>query len=147
MQHSVRITSLMLLILTCLIFACTKQRSPKPFFPGIYPGESSCKISDNSLALFNNAVNAEWGIADNSVFLKNVTNKYDGQTINLGNVILFAIDLEDGKQLTNLDFKLKSKPVKSRLAATDTLPTKALRFPGREISASLVAEDKNIEII
>ena len=33
-----------------------------------------------------------------------------GQTVNLENVILFAVELDGGRQLTNLDFKLKSKP-------------------------------------
>ena len=67
--------------------------------------------------------------------------------MNLENVVLFAIELEGGQQLTNLDFKLKSQPEELKLEATDTVPTKALRFPGREISASMVAGDKNIEIL
>lgn len=147
MQHSVRFASLLLLNLTCLIFACTRQKSPEPFFPGIYPGEASCKITSDCLSLFNNAVNAQWVIADNSLFLRKVINKYDEKTANLEKVILFAIELEDGRQFTNLDFKLKSKPVESNLEATDTVPTKALRFQGKEISAQMVAEDKNIEIL
>ena len=127
--------------------ACTNQKSTDPFFPGEYPGEASCKLSGNSLTMSNNAINAEWGITENSVFLKNVTNKYDGETVNLENIILFAIELDGGQQLTNLDFKLKSQPAELKLEATDTVPTEALRFPGREISASMVAEDKNIEIL
>ena len=42
---------------------------------------------------------------------------------------------------------LNQNHAESDLGATDTVPTKALRFPGREISASMVAEDKNIEIL
>jgi hypothetical protein len=147
MQRFIRNTSALLLILSCLQFACTKHKSPEPFFPGIYPGEASCKITSDSLSLFNNAVNAEWVIADNSLYLGKVKNNYDGQSANLEKVILFAIELEDGRLITNLDFKLKSKPVESSLEPTDTVPTKALRFPGKEISASMVAEDQNIEIL
>jgi hypothetical protein len=147
MQQIIKVTFAMLLILLGLQCSCTKQKHEEPFFPGEYPGEVLDRISDNSLTLSNKAISAEWGIADNSVFMKNVTNKYLGQTVNLEKVILFAIELEGGRQLTNLDFKLKSKPVESKLKATDTVPTKALRFPGREISASMVAEDKNIEIL
>jgi hypothetical protein len=146
MQHSVRISTPMLLILTCLIFACTKQRSPEPFFPGEYPGEVSGRITSNNLILSNKALIAEWRIADNSVYLNNVTNYYDGQTVNLANVILFAIELDGGKRLTNLDFKLKSDPFVTDLKASHTLPTKALQFPGKEISAFLVADDNNLEI-
>ena len=99
------------------------------------------------MRLFNDAIDAEWSIAGNSVFLKKVTNKYDGQTVDLENVILFAIELEDGRHLTNLDFKLKSKPSVSRLASSDTVPSKALLFPGTELSALMAAEDKNLEIL
>jgi hypothetical protein len=136
-----------LLTVSFFQYACTNKDSTEAFFPGEYPGEASCKLSGNSLILFNDAINAEWGIDDNSVFLKTVTNKFDGQTVNLANVILFAIELDGGKQLTNLDFKLKSQPAEMKLEVSDTVPTKALRFPGREISASMVAEDDNIEIL
>jgi hypothetical protein len=147
MKPSVRITSPMLLILTCLILACTKQRSPEPFFPGEYPGEASCKFSDDIMTLSNNAMTAEWRIADNSVYLNSVTNHYDGQTVSLDNTILFAIELDGGKRLTNRDFKLKSEPLESRLEVKDTVPTKALRYPGREISAPMAAENYDIEIL
>ena len=39
------------------------------------------------------------------------------------------------------------QPAELKLESTDTVPTEALRFPGREISASMVAEDKDIEIL
>jgi hypothetical protein len=136
-----------IVILSIALSACAKKQLPESFFPGEYPGEASCKLSGNSLMLSNNAIKVEWGISDNSVFLKNVSNTYDGETVNLENVVLFAIELDGGQQLTNLDFKLKSQPAEQKLEATDTVPSKALRFPGREISASMVAEDKNIEIL
>ncbi len=135
------------MILSLFQYACTTHYDPEQFFPGEYPGEAGSKISDNSLRLFNNAMEAEWEIIDNSVFLKDVTNKYDGETVDLEDIILFAIELDGGEQLTNLDFKLKSRPADLKLEASDTVPAKALRFPGRQISATMVAEDKNIEII
>jgi hypothetical protein len=147
MQRYVRIAYVTLIFLSFLRYSCTTQEKPEQFFPGEYPGKAGCKISDNSLWLFNNAIAAEWRIIDNSVFLKNVTNNYDGETVNLEEIILFAIELDGGEQLTNLDFKLKSQPAELKLEASDTVPTRALRFSGREISATMVSEDNNIEII
>ncbi|MBK8880882.1 MAG: hypothetical protein IPN67_00430 [Bacteroidales bacterium] len=107
MQQLTKIVSVILLIFSGLQFACTKNKPVQPFFPGDYPGKVSYTIAGNSLTLSNEAITGEWGITDNSVFLKSVTNKYDGQTVNLEDVLLFAIELDGGKQLTNLDFKLK----------------------------------------
>ena len=139
--------SALLLLICGLLYSCTKQKSPEPFFPGEYPGAASCELSDNLLTLSNRAITVQWGIAGNSVFMKGVTNNYDGQTVNLEDVKLFAIELDGGRQLTNRDFKLKSKPSEVKLFATDTLPAGALRFPGREISASMTSEDKILEIV
>ena len=147
MNRFIRNTKAALLISTCIMAGCAKQNYAESFFAGEYPGEASCKLSENGMRLFNDAIEAEWTIAGNSVILKQVTNKYDGRTVDLENVILFAIELEDGRQLTNLDFKLKSKPSVSRLEPSDTVPSKALRFPGTELSALMVAEDRNIEIL
>ena len=144
MQRLIINTLALLLTVSFFQCGCTNQKSTDPFFPGEYPGEASFKLSGNSLILFNDAIEEEWGIADNSVFLKKVTNKFDGLTVNLDSIILFAIEMDGGRQLTNVDFKLKAPPEKLNLEATDTVPTKALRFPGREISVSMVAEDKDI---
>jgi hypothetical protein len=136
-----------LLIISCFLPACSRQEASEPFFPGKYPGRPAAHISDNSLTLSNEAVSAEWAIVNNSIILKKVTDKYDGQTVNLEHVILFAVELDSGRQLTNLDFKLKSRPAGSKLKASDTVPAKALRFPGRELNASMVAEDYDLEIL
>ncbi len=139
-------TSALLLILSCFMCGCAKNGSPGSFFPGKYPGKASCRISDNSLSLSNLAIVADWSIINRSIILKQVTNKYDGQTLNLENVILFALELDGGRQLTNLDFKLKSDPVVTEVKASRDLPTKALQYPGMEISALLVSADYNLEI-
>ncbi|MBK7712535.1 MAG: hypothetical protein IPJ37_17415 [Bacteroidales bacterium] len=90
----------------------------------------SYTIAGNSLTLSNEAITGEWGITDNSVFLKSVTNKYDGQTVNLEDVLLFAIELDGGKQLTNLDFKLKSN-LKYRILSLQILfQQRHYFFPG-----------------
>ena len=104
MQRLIINTLGLLLTVSLFQYGCTNQKSTDSFFPGEYPGEASCKLSGNSLTLSNNAINAEWGITDNSVFLKSVTNKYDGETVNLENVILFAIELEGGKHLDQSRF-------------------------------------------
>jgi hypothetical protein len=147
MQSYYRNASLCLLALACLQISCTKQKSPESFFPGTYPGTAIYNISADRLVLSNNAISAEWDLADNTVILRSISNKYDGDTISLENVTLFAIDLEGGVQLTNHDFRLKSKPVERDLQVADSVPAKALRFAGKELSAEMESGDKNIEIL
>ncbi len=117
MQELIRIAISALLFFSVVQSSCTKQKTPEDFFPGTYPGKALYNISDKSLVLSNNAISADWGLADNSVFLKSVTNKYDGENVSLENVILFAIELEGGIHLTNKDFKLKSEPLETDLAS------------------------------
>jgi len=150
MNKSVRFgtnLSFLLLLICGLLYSCAQQKISEPSFPGEYPGAASCDLSGRLLILSNNAITAQWVVTGNSLIMKGVTNHYDGQTVNLENVILFAIELEGGRQLTNLDFKLKSEPTEMKLFATDTLPANALRFSGREISVSMTSEDEILEIV
>jgi hypothetical protein len=135
-----------LLIASVCNSGCLRQRSPVTFFPGEYPGDADYKISDGGLNLSNSALSALWIIEDSSVILKQVTNKYDGQTVNLQNVLLFALELDDGTTLTNLDFKLRKRPEVQMLKRSGREPRAASRFPGREIAATLVSEEGNISV-
>ncbi|MGQ7868847.1 hypothetical protein [Sunxiuqinia sp. sy24] len=103
-------------------------------------------MTQTELILSNEALNAKWSIENNSILFRELTNKYDQQSVNLEDITLFAIELEDGNQLTNLDFQLQERPKVSNIVATDSLPTQALRFAGKEISALLIEENGNIAI-
>ncbi len=137
---------ILLLIASICNSGCLRQKSPVSFFPGEYPGEADYRISDGSLSLSNSALSADWIIEDSSIILKQVTNKYDGQTVNLQNVLLFALELDEGTTLTNLDFKLKTRPEVHSLKISRSEPQSASRFPGREISAALVTKNGNISV-
>ncbi len=139
-------TMIMLLIASICNSGCFRQKSPVTFFPGEYPGEADYRISDASLSLSNSALSAEWIIEDSSIILKQVTNKYDGQTVNLRNVLLFELELDEGTTLTNLDFKLKARPEVHSLKRSRSEPQAASRFPGREIRAALVTKNGNISV-
>ena len=117
-----------------------------PFFPGAYPAEAEGYISGNHLSLANQALEVEWSIGNSTIQLKQLTNKYDKQTVDLSNITLFAIELGNGEQLTNHDFFIQNRPIVSDIAATDSPPTAALRFAGKEISALLAEKNGNITI-
>jgi hypothetical protein len=138
---------LLLFALSIFVAACyTTKPEDTPFFPCAYPGKAESYISGNHLSLSNQALKAEWSIGNSTIQLKQVTNKYDKQTVDLSNIILFAITLENGEQLTNHDFFIQNKPIVSDIAATDSLPTAALRFAGKEISALITEKNGNITI-
>ncbi len=59
---------------------------------------------------------------------------------------MFSLELESGKQLTNNDFFLQEEPTVHDIPATDSLPTAALRFSGKEISALMSDKDGHIQI-
>ncbi len=117
-----------------------------PFFPGAYPAEAEGYVSGNRLSLANQAIEVEWSIGNNTIQLTQLTNKYDNQTVDLSNITLFAIELGNGQQLTNHDFFIQNRPIVSDIASTDSLPTAALRFAGKEISALLSEKNGNITV-
>jgi hypothetical protein len=118
----------------------------QPFFPGTYPGTASGSVSSGLISLGNDAVTAEWVYSGSSVSLKKLTNKYDGKVLDMSSITLFAIETDDGRRFTNMDLNLKSAPELVQIAATDTLPTEALRFAGKEIHAQLESSDRNIRV-
>ncbi len=143
--YFITIFPVFLLALSCRSTS-QEMKAAEPFFPGVYPGRAACIVSDSNMSLSNSALEADWGISGNSVYLKKITDKYDGETAQLGSAVLFAIELDSGGILTNMDFRLTSKPAASILGTADTVPTKALGFPGMEISAPMLSADKNIRI-
>ena len=130
------------------ILSCTKEKEPviEEFFPGEYPGKSEISLSDTKITLSNNAIQATWKTEDNSIVLLEIENKYDGDVINMENITLFAIDLANGQQLSNHDFKLQGELTISNLHPSSSLPKKSLRFPGKEITGLFLHKNKNISI-
>lgn len=130
-----------------LVFiSCKTETEEQPFFPVRYPGAARAEINKNALILSNQAIKATWSLKEGIISLKKIENYYDGQVADLHAIILFAIELEGGKTYTNRDFQIQQKPKITDIAVTDSLPTYALRFAGKEISALLVEESENIII-
>lgn len=111
-----------------------------------FTGETEAKFSHNEITLKNNAVKAVWVLHNNSIQLKELENNYNNTKANLEKVMLFEIELENGEQFNNFDFKLQGKINISSLNPTDSLPTKALTFAGKEVSGDFISNDDNILI-
>lgn len=142
----IRLIVLLFALLFSVVACNTSTKQDIPFFPGNYPAEANGKISETHLTLSNQALEASWEIVDQSVVFSKLTNKYDQQTVDLENITLFAIEFENGTRLTNRDFQLQEKPELQNIGATDSLPTQALRFAGKEISARLAEKSGNMII-
>jgi len=128
--------------------SCTKVResTQRDFFPGEYPGTAEISLNNNEIFLSNNAIQTVWKIEDNSIVLSEIENKYDGDIVNMEKITLFAIELANGRQLSNRDFRLHGELSISNLQISDSLPKKSLRFPGKEIAGLFLDENKNISI-
>ena len=125
---------------------CSQKETVKEFFPGKYPGTPKAAINKKSITLSNNAIKAEWGLVNNSVVLKSITNKYDNESIDLSRFTLFAVTLEDGKTLTNKDFTTHDALQVKKLTPTDTLPSLALRYGGKEIKCKFTSKEPSLSI-
>ncbi len=126
--------------------ACNKSKLETPFFPAKYPGKPNAIIDTKKITLSNEALFVEWELQHGVINLKTFINKYDNQTVDLSETILFSIELENGQRLTNHDFRIQNEPIIVDILATDSLPTAALRFAGKEVSALLIEKDGNIAI-
>ncbi len=123
--------------------AFNKSSQNIPFFPVKYPGKPNAIIDARKIVLSNDALLVEWELQQGVINLKKATNKYDNTTVDLRGIILFSIDLENGRRLTNHDFRIQDKPIIRDIDASDSLPTAALRFPGKEVSALLIEKSGN----
>jgi len=144
--HLIIYSSIILLVLCQLACTRVKETTETDFFPGQYPGKAEIKINNDDLVLHNDALSAIWMLKNNSIVLKELTNKYDNTVVSVEDITLFAIEMSDGRQLTNHDFKLKGELQIITLQATDSLPTKSLRFPGKEISGVFLEKNNRISI-
>ncbi|MCP4974937.1 MAG: hypothetical protein GY931_02130 [Maribacter sp.] len=128
--------------------SCTKlkESTQKDFFSGEYPGKAEINLIDDEISLSNNAIRTIWRKEDNSIVLSEIENKYDGDIINMETITLFAIELADGRELSNRDFKLQGELTVSNLHSSDSLPKKSLRFPGKEITGLFLDKSENISI-
>lgn len=129
-----------------VLFSCGNTERELQFFPNKLPGSPKAVVDSKKISLSNEAIIAQWNWQKNTLNLNNVTNRYDGETVDFSNIALFIIELANGKQLTNQDFILEEKPVAQRIVATDSLPTAALSFAGKEVSALLIGKDEDIAI-
>ncbi len=123
-----------------LIVACSTIEEKR------FPETVISELGQNTCLLENDALKAIWTITDQSIVLKEVCNKYDHEVVNLEKIILFSLELADGSCMSNHDFKLDGTIALNELTTTDSLPTKSLRFPGKEITGHFLGKKRNISI-
>lgn len=145
MCRTFRLSQLLMFVLV-VMSSCSTAVENKTFCAGKYPGQSNAGIFDKKIVMSNDALKAEWALLGNSITLQKVTNRYDNETVDLNNIVLFAIETAEGKSLTNLDFQLQGNLQVYQLEATDSLPTKALRFSGKEVKGRFRAIDPALTI-
>ena len=137
--------SLFILILT-LFTSCSNHAKNHDPVLGKHPGKPEATIDQNLITLSNIALKVEWSVKQGAINLQSVTNYYDGEIIEFDDIILFAIELENGHQLTNRDFYIQNEPALKPIAATDSLPTAALRYAGKEISVFLTDKEAKLRL-
>ncbi|MBJ6368634.1 alpha-amylase family protein [Snuella sedimenti] len=130
-----------------LLFTCKKETNPaSAVLETNSPGIVHSEIDGDKIILKNKAIEAVWSKANSTIELEKVANNYDGTEVNLKNITLFNIELENGENFSNKDFKLQEPLSLITLKPTDSLPNKALSFSGKEISGNLISRDDNIAI-
>lgn len=139
-------TGIVFILLIIIQFGCKKTSQKVEFFSGEYAGLPEAEIVGKEVILKNKAINAVWALNNNSIQLKELENKYDNSKVDLETITLFKIELNNGTRFTNFDFKLQGELKVTTLKPTDSLPTKALRFVGKQISGDFISKDKNITI-
>ncbi len=127
--------------------SCDKKgNSTKNEFQQKQPGKPIALLEDGKIILKNNSIKAVWLLKNKSIHLKEVYNTFDDSKVFLEDKLLFEIELENGERFNNTRFILQGELKIASIKATDSLPTKALTFPGKEISGNFISEDENIVI-
>ena len=116
-------------------------------FPGKNPGEAKHLIRDSVMMLYNESMEATWSIENRTIRLVKIKNRYDGKEIVFTGRPFFSIGLASGEVYSNEDFTLRQFVRVSDLAGTDSLPTPALRFAGKELSAELYAAKAGMTVV
>ncbi|GGW50504.1 hypothetical protein [Arenibacter certesii] len=140
------IRTYLLIIGLCILQGCKEKNELRALSWGVDPGIPKAQIKDNELIIENNDLNVVWELKDKVVHLKKITNKYDSSRVNLEAITLFSIETADGKKLDNSDFKLRGALSIKDIVATDSLPTKALRYKGKSVEGDFISKDGDLAI-
>ena len=140
------IRTYLLIIGLCILQGCKEKHEISNLSWGIDPGVPKAQIKGKELVIENNALNVVWELKDKAVHLKKITNKYDGSRVNLEAISLFSIETADGKQLDNTDFILGGELNIKNIMATDSLPTKALRYTGKSLEGDFISKNGDLVI-
>lgn len=145
-KNNFQVVSIISLIFIMFLFACKNEPKKVDLSSGNFAGVPKSKISKNEIILKNKVIKAVWNINNESIQLKKLVNNYDNTEIDFEKIILFSIELENGDQLNNNNFKLQESLKTKILKPTDSLPTMVLSLSGKEIYGNFISEDKNIVI-
>lgn len=98
---------ILLLIVILSLSVCNKSDQNIPFFPAKYPGNPNAIVDTKKIILSNEALFAEWELQHDVISLKTIVNKYDNKTVDLSQIILFAIELENGKRVDSYSIECR----------------------------------------
>lgn len=138
--------SLIFLSLIVVLSSFTGKSSYDRKFPGIYPGSPVGYVKESAIFLGNKSLEVKWRLKEQSIHIEEITNKLDGKQVSTNKVILFGLKLAEGPVLTNSDFKLSGKIAVKTIQPTDSMPTAALKFPGKEISGIFINNTHHLSI-
>lgn len=136
----------LLFILEFILMGFISNAQKPDFFPGIYPAPPVAFVTDNGALLHNNVISLEWQLKDRSIGLKQITNRFTGETLDLRDIRLFVLNLQNGMILSNKDFLLQGALSIVNIQGTDSLPQKALRYPGKEIRGQFLSRDGKLRV-
>ncbi|NKI26988.1 hypothetical protein HCG49_10485 [Arenibacter sp. 6A1] len=140
------IKTFLFLIGLCVFQGCKEKNELSTLSWGIDPGVPVAQLKNKKVVVENNALNVVWSLKNEAVYLTEITNKYDGSKVNLEAITLFSIETAEGTKLDNSQFKLQGDLVIKDIVATDSLPTKALRFTGKSVEGDFISKNGDLAI-
>lgn len=121
-------------------------------YPGIDPGNATIRfIPESSIQLENNVVIMKFNIDGRHIKIEEFKNKDGRKQTEVGQKILFKINLADGKALTSDEFILKNQPEVINIPAEHDAVNYGKRFAGKKIAAEFenrkIGLDINWEVV
>ena len=134
------------ILLGWIILACAIDRLPALEFPGPDPGTAQGRIENHRLVLENSILSETWDTSGGTLRPVGLSDRRSGKTLDLAGTETFRLILEEGKTVSASDLKMLEPPVSEKLEPESDAFTLARRYPGRQITVHLAANDGNLEI-
>ncbi len=138
-------TTLFCTVLVALLMFNTNGEEPVtgPVFPGKDPGKARAEISDSSLILANEAIEARWNLRDGRLRFDSIVNCLDSNRIKV-NEDLFCIAFRDGRLVKSSDMTVTASPSIDALAPLQDARVFSRRRAGAAIRIGLKHEETGL---